>query len=149
MRPERTFTAIVLLVGLVFAFAAIRPAEATLGTAYDGLVCQDPNDVANQFLFKDSFTAVANCGRLCFAALAVCQRNVKDAAACQLAQAADWISLDSQVDCAGLSGAELSDCKAGWATDLARWKKAILSERATAVNLCGSNNNTCLSCVGQ
>ncbi|HXX48433.1 MAG TPA: hypothetical protein VEN47_09410 [Myxococcota bacterium] len=147
-RTELAVCAIFLLVALGLA-ALTRPAGATLGTTYDDLVCQDPNDVGNQFVFAHNLIGVPGCTKLCFQAVAICQRNVRDAAACQLAFAADWISLDSQVDCAGLTGAELSDCKAGWAADLKTWKLSILSERTTAINLCGQNNATCLQCVGQ
>ncbi|HXX46769.1 MAG TPA: hypothetical protein VEN47_00985, partial [Myxococcota bacterium] len=59
-RPELAIAAALLVVALGVA-ALTRPAGATLGTAYDGLVCQDPNDVANQFLFKESFIGLPNC----------------------------------------------------------------------------------------
>jgi len=145
----RTRLAAALLATLAFA----APAQATLGTAYKDLVCRDPSDVANTFDFSTAFVGVSDCLRLCLNAFRACERDVRDAAACQLAFASDWISFDSQVDCAGLSGADLANCKAGWALDLATWRATITQRgsgtRDAALAICNAKGGQCVTCQGQ
>jgi hypothetical protein len=136
------------LAGLVCALAFASTAHAAFGTAYKELVCRDLGDVATTFNFTASFVGVPNCTSLCIAAFRVCLRDVKDASSCQTAFATDWIALDSAVDCAGLTGSDLSDCKAGWALDLSTWKLEIKSALNSAESLCTQNLNQCGQCAG-
>ena len=144
MRLRDSFLALALAGALGFA----SPARATLGTAYNDLVCRDPLAVAQTFAFTTSFVAVTNCSKLCIQAFKVCQRDVLDAANCQLAFANDWIAFDSAVDCNGLRGGALSDCKAGWAADKSTWRNSILSVRGNALSFCQQATSICLGCEG-
>jgi len=79
-------------------------------------------------------------------------RDVKNAAACQVAQANDWIAIDSSVDCAGLKGSDLSTCKQGWNSDLAVWKTSITNNangtRLQGLAICEQKASQCAVCSG-
>jgi hypothetical protein len=136
------------LVAIALALAFASPAHAVLGTAYNELVCRDPQEVAQTFKFTTTFVGVSNCSKLCVQAFKVCERDVLDAASCQLAFANDFIAFDSAVDCAGLRGAALSDCKAGWAADRNTWRNSILAVRGNALSFCQQLGSICLGCEG-
>jgi len=123
-----------------------------LGTAFSGLPCADPNDAAQTFDFSGTLIGVTNCTHLCVQAFNVCRRSALDAASCQLSLVNDWIGFDSQVDCAGLKGSELSDCRNGWSEDERSWRQAIINERAGVLGsggACASTAQKCLNCSGQ
>jgi hypothetical protein len=86
---------------------------------------------------------------LCLDATFVCLRAVTEATTCQLAFANDWIAFDSRLDCDGLSGTRLRDCKAGWALDRQTWRAFIKNQRLFAASSCLNAGSSCRgSCSG-
>jgi hypothetical protein len=129
---------------------ATAPAVLGIGTLYTDLVCRDPASIPGEFDFETSFLGLASCEKLCLDAGNVCLRDVADAVTCQNAFASDWIASDSRVNCDGLSGSLLRDCKASWALDKAAWLQQIKGSRFNAIFGCVSAESKCAkTCTGQ
>jgi hypothetical protein len=129
--------------GLWLALAAPLSGLAATGTLFIQQPCGDMTTIAGQFTFETSFVGVTNCTTLCKNAVNVCQKAVRDAESCQLQFASDWIAFDSQVDCAGLTGGDLRDCKASWADDKKTWQISIKNGRASAAAACAQHLQVC------
>lgn len=126
------------------------PAVLGIGTVYNDLVCRDPASIPAEFDFKTSFLGLASCQKRCADAGVVCLRDVSDAVSCQIGFASDWIAFDSRVNCDGLTGSLLRDCKASWALDKADWVQQIKSSRFGAVLACATQQSDCVkTCTGQ
>jgi hypothetical protein len=133
MRPEliRFTAALAFLVGgTLFPASASR---AGLGAYFTGNTCTTLDEVAAAYDFRESFVGLAKCESLCKQAAASCTRSVKASYACQLAFASDWVAFDSAVECAGLKGADLKDCKSSAAAELKAWRKQIKENRDFAL----------------
>ena len=129
MRREliRLTAALAFLVG-----GALFPATASragLGTFFTGETCPTPGEVAAAYDFRQSFVGLAKCESLCRKAAASCKQAMKAAFSCQLAFASDWVAFDSAVECGGLKGPDLKDCKASASADLKAWRAQIKNER--------------------
>ena len=148
-RPELVRRALVLALACASALVPLRVARAGLGSLYTDLVCREIADVPKAFDFATSFVGLVNCERLCLDAFLVCKRDVDEAASCQVAFASDWIAFDSRLDCNGLSGSLLSDCKAGWAADKKYWQATIKGTQLSGRFSCGTKLSSCTAnCSG-
>ncbi len=154
-RPESLARAAALALVCAASLTA-APARAGMGVLWNELVCTTPEAAAGKFDFDQSFVGLPDCQKLCSDARTVCRRHVDDAASCQRELAKEWIAVDQAVDCAGLRGSRLADCKDGWALDLAAWRSAILSSQSTGRITCelelfgfGSNPGCLKLCTGQ
>jgi hypothetical protein len=124
---------------------------------WNELTCAEPTAAAQKFDFDKSFVGLPDCARLCADARTTCRRHVDAAASCQKEFAKEWIAVDQAVDCAGLTGSRLRDCKDGWALDLREWRTAIAQSQAIGRFTCegellgtGQSNPGCLKlCTGQ
>ena len=112
--------------GALFPSTASR---AGLGTMFTQDPCPSFSDVSAAFDFRQSFVGLPKCEQLCRKATASCAAAIKAQASCEFAFAADWTAFDSAVDCDGLKGGDLKDCKAGWAADLKLWRSQIKAIR--------------------
>jgi hypothetical protein len=145
-RPELARALFVLALGC--ASLVVPRAEARaggLGSLYTDLVCRELAGVPGEFDFKTSFVGLADCDSLCLKAGLVCRRAVLDAAKCQVAFASDFIGFDSKLDCSGLTGSRLRDCKAGWLLDLQAWRSQISGQVNNALFGCAQAAGTCSS----
>jgi hypothetical protein len=125
-------------------------AVAASGSLFLKQVCADPASIPGLYGFETSFVGAPNCQKLCAQAVATCERNVKDATSCQLAFSSDWVTFDTAVTCAGLTGGDLRDCKASWADDKKAWQTLIKNTRSFALVQCLSHQQICqLRCTGQ
>ena len=125
-------------------------ARSASGTLYFKQICAEMSDIPPLYGFETSFVGSPNCLNLCKQATVTCERNVKDAASCQIAFSNDWISFDSAVDCADSTGRDLSDCKKSWATDKKNWQAQIKQARGFALFACTQHQQVCqLRCTGQ
>lgn len=141
----------VLVLSLACAGALVPQggARAGFGSLYTDLVCREITEIPGEFDFATSFVGLAKCERLCLDAAAVCKRAVRDAATCQLAFANDFVAFDSRLECAGLTGPLLRDCKAGWAFDKQVWRQFIRDQRSGALGLCLTEGLICANaCSG-
>jgi hypothetical protein len=149
MRPELARRVLLLALAGASLLVPVRAARAQLGTLYTDLVCRDPGEIPGEFHFATSFVGLVNCSRLCLDATLVCKRGVDEAAACQLAFANDWVASDSAVSCNGLTGPDLRDCRAGWASDKKVWRDSIKRSQIIARIGCANLLSTCLAnCTG-
>lgn len=149
MRPESLRRACALALACA-SLLAPGAARAGMGALWNDLVCKDPAAIPSDFHFETTFVGLPECSKLCLDARIVCRRNVDDATSCNVSFANDWISFDQTVDCAGLAGSRLRDCKAGWALDLQSWRQAIKSSQFFGRNSCDNKTGTCLTrCTGQ
>lgn len=94
--------------------------------------CPAVREVTAAFDFRESFVGLPKCEQLCRKAAASCAAAINASASCEMAFAADWTAFDSAVDCDGLTGGDLRDCKAGWAADLKLWRNQIKAIRDQA-----------------
>jgi hypothetical protein len=125
-------------------------ARAATNSYFAHDVCGDMTAIKNQYGFEKSFVGNPSCSKLCSQAVSACQKAVRDAESCQLAFSSDWIAFDSKVDCDGLTGGDLRDCKAGWAADKKAWQSSIKQDRALNVFFCGNRITACQkACTGQ
>ncbi|MFI5316800.1 MAG: hypothetical protein ACHQ6T_13960, partial [Myxococcota bacterium] len=149
LRPELSRAAVTCALALASALVPSPAARAGMGSLFDTLVCRDPTNVAPQFAFDSSFIGLAACQKLCLDATTTCVRDVKDAESCELAFASDWIAFDSKLDCAGLTGSELGDCRGGWALDKQTWQTQIKNVSRGARAGCVGHFSSCIrNCSG-
>ena len=111
-----------------------RPPLRAPGSArfFSGDACPTRAEVSAAYDFRESFVGLAKCESLCRKAAASCKQAMKAAFSCQLAFASDWVAFDSAVECAGLKGPDLKDCKASASADLKAWRSQIKRERDLA-----------------
>jgi len=148
-RPELARAALAGTLALASALLPAAGSRAGIGSLYTQMVCREMTDIPGEFDFETSFLGLKDCQKLCLDAALVCVRDVNDAASCQLAFASDWIASDSRLDCDGLSGSLLADCRAGWASDKQTWQSIIKSRRNSGRAGCGSLFANCNShCSG-
>src|SRR5262249_45034794 len=102
-----------------------QAAGAASGSLFFDQICAEMTDIPALYGFQTSFVGAPTCLKLCSQAVTTCERNVKDAASCQLAFSSDWVTFDMAVTCAGLTGGDLSACKASWADDKKAWQAEI------------------------
>jgi hypothetical protein len=149
---SRARSGLVLALAVAGLLAPRSAAPSGVGTLFDTLPCPEILDVPARFDFQDSFVGLVDCLRLCADAGLVCKRAVQDAVACQTQVASDWIAADSRLDCDGLTGVRLRDCKAGWALDKRFWLAVIKSDANGALNGfggCAQQVNSCARlCTG-
>jgi hypothetical protein len=127
-----------------------QAAGAASGSLFFDQICANMTDIPNMYGFETSFVGAPNCQKLCSQAVTTCERNVKDAASCQLAFSSDWVSFDMAVTCAGLTGGNLSDCKASWADDKKNWQAEIKQSRGIGLVFCLQHLQLCQTrCTGQ
>lgn len=149
MRNERIrfIAAFAFLVG-----GALFPATASragLGSLFTGDTCPTFSEVSAAYDFRASFVGLPKCESLCKQAASSCKRAMKAASSCQLAFASDFVSFDGAVECAGLKGQDLKDCKASASSDLKTWRAQIKSGLngtgiPTCENFLSSTNGGCL-----
>ena len=145
MQRLELFLAVVLMTALL-----PQPAPAATGSLFLQQVCSDISTIPGLYGFETDFVGVKDCQKLCKQAVTVCERAVKDAASCQLAFSSDWVASDTAVTCAGLTGADLSDCKASWSDDKKAWQAGIKQQRQFGIVGCLQHLNICqLRCTGQ
>lgn len=125
------------------SFALSGAAHAGMGALWDDLVCENPATVPNGFAFETLFLGRPDCARQCRDVRTICLRYVLDAASCQSTFAKDFIGFDASVDCAGLTGSRLADCKAGWALDLQIWLEFIRGDSLNGRFRCEGLAATC------
>lgn len=136
MRPElcRLAPAFALLVaGTLFPATASR---AGLGSYFQAQACPTLAEVTAAYDFTEGFVGIAKCESLCKKASDSCRGAIKAATSCQLAFASDWVAFDKAVDCSGLTGSDLKDCKASWSADLKAWHAQIKAERNGGLATC-------------
>jgi hypothetical protein len=139
-----------VFVGLALALIGAGRVEAATGTLFIDQPCGDMTAIPGQYGFETSFVGVTNCSKLCTQAVVVCQRAIRDAESCQLAFASDWVSFDSQVDCADLTGGDLRDCKNSWSQDKKTWQASIKQGALRGLSSCGQHLSICqFRCSGQ
>jgi hypothetical protein len=135
---------------LWLALGAAAGARAATNSFFAHDVCADMTEIRNQYGFENDFVGEPDCSKMCSQAVAACQKSVRDAESCQLAFSSDWIAFDSKVDCDGLTGGDLRDCKNGWAADKKTWQTSIKQDRALNVFFCGNKITACQkACTGQ
>ena len=155
-RPESLRRVCLLALACAGLFVS-GSARAGMGALWDDVVCKDPSTIANGFDFETSFVGLPDCAKLCRDAANACRRHVDDATKCQSDFAKDFISFDTSVDCAGLTGSRLRDCKDGWSLDLQIWRADIQRNQLIGRIRCeqlvvgtGQNEPGCLRrCSGQ
>ncbi|HTO08883.1 MAG TPA: hypothetical protein VMR86_17675 [Myxococcota bacterium] len=126
------------------------PAFAASGSLFLKQICGEMTDIAAMYGFETNFVGVPNCVKLCKQALSVCEKNVKDAASCQLAFSSDWVTFDTAVACAGLTGGDLRDCKASWNADKKDWQASIKQNRGFGIIGCENHDSICEKrCTGE
>ncbi len=149
MRPELARRVLVLALVCASVLVPRDGAHAGMGSLYTDLVCPVIGDLPGEFDFATRFVGLVNCDRLCLDAGFVCRRAVDDAASCQLAFVNDWIASDSRIDCNGLTGSLLGDCKAGWAVDKKFWQASVKQSRFVGRFGCANLIGKCAtSCSG-
>jgi hypothetical protein len=127
-----------------------QAAEAASGSLFLKQICAEMTDIPGLYGFETNFVGAPNCQKLCAQAVVTCERAVKDATSCQLAFSSDWVTFDTAVTCAGLTGGDLRDCKASWANDKKDWQALIKQERSIALAGCLQHLQLCqLRCTGQ
>jgi hypothetical protein len=135
--------------GVTLCLAGAARAQG-IGSLYSDLTCPVISDVPGNFKFDTSFVGLPTCAQLCAAAGTACRRDVDDATSCNLAFADDFIAFDSRLDCDGLTGSRLSDCKAGWAADRFVWRSSVRINQFVGRNSCDTQTTICQGkCTGQ
>lgn len=146
-RDSLRATCLAALAALLWPHAA----SAASGSLFFDQICADMTNIPGLYGFETSFVGAPNCAKLCSQAVTTCEKNVKDAASCQLAFSSDWVSFDMAVTCAPpLTGGALSDCKASWADDKKAWQAQIKQSRGIGIVLCRQHLAVCQArCTGQ